>query len=42
MRFGIVDRRPAFAAYVERLQARPAYARANAIDDALVAQAPAA
>jgi glutathione S-transferase len=35
MRFGIVDRRPAFADYVERLEARPAYLRATEIDGAM-------
>ncbi|ODU21303.1 MAG: glutathione S-transferase [Sphingomonas sp. SCN 67-18] len=34
MMFGTVERRPAFSAYVDRLQARPAFARARALDDA--------
>ena len=34
MMFGIIDRRPAFAEYVGRLQSRPAAQRANQIDDA--------
>jgi glutathione S-transferase len=32
--FGTIDKRPAFADYVERLQARPAAKRANQLDDA--------
>ncbi len=32
MRFGGIDKRPAFEAYVARLTSRPAYARANEID----------
>lgn len=32
--FGTMERRPAFEAYVSRLQARPAYVRAAGIDDA--------
>ena len=32
--FGTIEKRPSFAAYAERLQARPAAARANALDDA--------
>lgn len=35
LKFGMIEPRPAFAAYIERLRARPAYVRANAIDDAL-------
>ncbi|WP_293857895.1 hypothetical protein [Sphingomonas sp. SCN 67-18] len=34
MMFGTMERRPAFSAYVDRLQARPAFARARALDDA--------
>ena len=34
--FGLLDQRPAFAAYLERFEARPALARARAIDDALI------
>ena len=37
MRYGTVDRRPAFEAYWERLSNREACRRANAIDDALMA-----
>ena len=32
LRFGMIDKRPAFEAYVGRLAARPAFARANALD----------
>jgi len=32
--FGTIEQRPAFTAYVERLRARPAALRANALDDA--------
>lgn len=38
--FGTVTPRPGFAAYAERLSARPAYARARAADDAAEAAAP--
>ena len=42
MSFGLIEKRPAFEAYVARLQKRPAYVRAMQIDDALVpAQQPA-
>ncbi len=42
MGFGVIEKRPAFEAYVARLQKRPAYIRAMQIDDALVpAQQPA-
>ena len=42
MGFGVIEKRPAFEAYVARLQKRPAYVRAVQIDDALVpAQQPA-
>jgi glutathione S-transferase len=42
MSFGVIEKRPAFEAYVARLQKRPAYVRAMQIDDALVpAQQPA-
>ena len=34
MMFGTIDKRPAFADYVGRLQSRPAARRANEIDDA--------
>jgi glutathione S-transferase len=36
MQFGTLERRPAFAAYAARLQARPAAQRAQALDDALI------
>ena len=36
MRFGSIETRPAFTAYVEPLMARPAAVRARAIDDALL------
>jgi glutathione S-transferase len=39
MQFGILEKRPAFEAYVARATARPAYSRANALDDALAAPA---
>jgi glutathione S-transferase len=38
MRFGMVEKRPAFERYFERLIARPAAIRAREIDDALVAE----
>jgi glutathione S-transferase len=34
--FGTIDKRPAFERYAARLNARPAFERARAIDDALV------
>lgn len=37
--FGTLPDRPAFSAYAERLRARPAYIRAKAIDNALIAAA---
>jgi glutathione S-transferase len=37
MSFGGIEKRPAFEAYVARLQARPAAKRANEIDDGLIA-----
>jgi glutathione S-transferase len=37
MRFGAIDRRPVFASYVERLEARPAYLRSIEIDGAMPA-----
>ncbi|WP_430911806.1 glutathione S-transferase family protein [Methylobacterium sp. sgz302541] len=40
MAFGILEKRPAFEAYVARLSGRPAAVRARAIDDALVADHP--
>ena len=36
MMFGSIDKRPVFADYFERIQARPAAIRANALDDALM------
>jgi glutathione S-transferase len=42
MTFGSIEKRPAFEAYVAPLRERPAYVRANQLDDALVpAQPPA-
>ncbi|HEX8526177.1 glutathione S-transferase family protein [Allosphingosinicella sp.] len=38
MMFGTIEPRPAFAAYVGRLQSRPAAVRAREIDDALMAK----
>lgn len=38
MQFGVIEKHPAFEAYVARLQARPAAVRARAIDDELIAQ----
>ncbi|SRR5579871_2291142 len=42
MQFGSIEKRPAFEAYVARLQARPAAVRAREIDDKLVAEMSAA
>ncbi len=39
MMFGTIDKRPAFERYVARLTARPAFARARQLDDALVQRA---
>jgi glutathione S-transferase len=39
MMFGNVEKRPTFAAYVQRLQARPAFQRATGIDGAMPAPA---
>jgi glutathione S-transferase len=39
MQFGLVEKRPAFERYNERLQSRPAAVRAREIDDKLAAQA---
>ena len=36
MIFGTIEKRPAFAAYFDRLSARPAYVRARDLDDALM------
>ena len=41
MMFGSFEKRPAFEAYVARLQARPQAVRASAIDDALMPEKPA-
>jgi glutathione S-transferase len=38
MQFGSIEKRPAFEAYVARLQARPAAVRATEIDDKLIAE----
>jgi glutathione S-transferase len=38
MEFGIIDRRPALTAYVDRIKERPAYKRATEIDDGLIAE----
>jgi len=40
MRFGTIDRHPAFERYFERLAARPAAVRAREIDEALAADSP--
>ena len=37
MQFGTIEKRAAFVAYAERLAARPAYKRANELDDAMMA-----
>jgi glutathione S-transferase len=39
MMFGTIDKRPAFERYVGRLTARPAFARARQLDDALMQRA---
>jgi glutathione S-transferase len=39
MRFGLIEPRPAFARYVERIGSRPAALRARGIDDALMREA---
>jgi glutathione S-transferase len=39
MMFGTIDKRPAFERYVTRLTARPAFARARQLDDALMQRA---
>lgn len=38
LQFGSIEKRPAFEAYAARLAARPAGKRADAIDDALIAE----
>jgi glutathione S-transferase len=40
MQFGVVEKRPAFERYSQRLSARPAAQRAKEIDDRLAAQQP--
>lgn len=40
MMFGTIEKRPAFARFVERVDARPAAKRANEIDDALMPESP--
>jgi glutathione S-transferase len=40
LQFGTLPERPAFSAYAGRLRQRPAYARAKAIDNALIAAMP--
>lgn len=40
--FGLVEPRPAFTRYLERVTGRPAFRRASAIDDALIAAEPGA
>jgi glutathione S-transferase len=40
MQFGMLEPRPVFEAYVQRLQSRPAAVRAREIDDGLVAAQP--
>ena len=39
LRFGSIEEKPAFKAYVERIASRPAYAEANAIDAKLIEEA---
>lgn len=39
MQFGTIEKRPAFERYVAALITRPAYVRANEIDNGLIAQA---
>ena len=40
MQFGMIEKRPAFERYWQRLSARPAAQRAKEIDDGLAAQQP--
>ena len=40
MQFGMIEQRPAFERYWQRLSARPAAQRAKEIDDGLAAQQP--
>jgi glutathione S-transferase len=37
LQFGTIEKRPAFETYIARLAARPAFVRANKIDDDLAA-----
>jgi glutathione S-transferase len=37
LRFGLIEKRPSFEAYWNRIGARPAFLRAAATDDALLA-----
>ena len=37
-RFGIIQRSAAYDAYLERIESRPAFKRANELDDAAAAQ----
>jgi glutathione S-transferase len=39
MMFGTIDKRPAFQQYVQRLTARPAFVRAQELDNALIQKA---
>jgi glutathione S-transferase len=39
MMFGTIDKRPAFQQYVQRLTARPAFMRAQELDNALMQKA---
>jgi glutathione S-transferase len=39
LQFGSIEKRPAFESYWARISARPAYARAGALDDALMPKA---
>ena len=39
MMFGTIDKRPAFQQYVQRLTARPAFVRAQELDNALMQKA---
>jgi glutathione S-transferase len=36
--FGMIEKRPAFERYWQRVSTRPAWKRANELDDALVAR----
>ena len=42
MMFGMIEKRPAFEKYWQRLSARPACRRANELDEALIAERKAA